>query len=80
RIRRRQGSVTYSGPRPDGWSDHVGSIVAATDLMEVMEVRLRIEPQLAQLAALRAKAADIERKYDLVKKLYESTYADGIVL
>ncbi|WP_017962485.1 FadR/GntR family transcriptional regulator [Rhizobium leguminosarum] len=77
RIWRRQGSGTYAGPRPDGWSDHVGSIVAGTDLMEVMEVRLRIEPQLAQLAAMRAKAADIERMYDLVKKIYESTDADG---
>ncbi len=42
-----------------------------------MEVRLRIEPQLAQLAAMRAKAADIERMYDLVNKIYESTDADG---
>ncbi|MEX2695901.1 FadR/GntR family transcriptional regulator [Rhizobium mongolense] len=76
-IWRRQGSGTFAGRRPDGWSEHVGSIVAGTDLMEVMEVRLRIEPQLAQLAAMRAKAADIERMYELVKKIYESTDADG---
>jgi len=56
RIWRRQGSGTYAGPRPDGLSEHVGSIVAGTDPMEVMEVRLRIEPQLAQLAAMRADA------------------------
>ncbi len=55
-IWRRQGSGTYAGRRPDGWSEHVDSIVAGTDLMEVMEVRLRVEPQLAQLAAMRAKA------------------------
>lgn len=77
RIWRRQGSGTFAGKRPDGWSNHVDSIVADTDLMEIMEVRLRIEPQLAQLAAMRAKAGDVERMYDLVKKIYESTDADG---
>ena len=77
RIWRRQGSGTFAGKRPDGWSNHVDSIVADTDLMEIMEVRLRVEPQLAQLAAMRAKAADVERMYDLVKKIYESTDADG---
>lgn len=77
RIWRRQGSGTFAGKRPDGWSNHVDSIIADTDLMEIMEVRLRVEPQLAQLAAMRAKAADVERMYDLVKKIYESTDADG---
>jgi DNA-binding FadR family transcriptional regulator len=77
RIWRRQGSGTYAGPRPDGWSGHVGSIVAGTDLMEIMEVRLRIEPQLAQLAAMRAKAPDVERMYDLARKISETTDADG---
>ena len=76
-IWRRQGSGTFAGRRPDGWSEHVDSIVAGTDLMEIMEVRLRIEPQLAQLAAIRAKKADVERMYELVKKIYESTDADG---
>ncbi|MBB3411694.1 DNA-binding FadR family transcriptional regulator [Rhizobium sp. BK316] len=77
RIWRRQGSGTFAGKRPDGWSNHVDSIVADTDLMEIMEVRLRVEPQLAQLAAMRAKVADVERMHDLVKKIYESTDADG---
>ncbi|QWW67618.1 FadR/GntR family transcriptional regulator [Rhizobium sp. WYJ-E13] len=77
RIWRRQGSGTFAGKRPNGWSNHVDSIVADTDLMEIMEVRLRVEPQLAQLAAMRAKVADVERMYDLVKKIYESTDADG---
>jgi len=77
RIWRRQGSGTFAGKRPDSWSNHVDSIVADTDLMEIMEVRLRVEPQLAQLAAMRSKAADVERMYDLVKKIYESTDADG---
>jgi len=77
RIWRRQGSGTFAGKRPDGWSNQVDSIVAETDFMEIMEVRLRIEPQLVQLAAMRAKAAEIERMYDLVEKIYGSTDADG---
>lgn len=46
----------------------LGAIVAGTDFLEIMEVRLRIEPQMAQLAALRAKAPDVERLYELVGK------------
>src|SRR5262245_61559042 len=63
RIWRRQGSGTYVGQRPDDWSRHVDTLVSDTDMMEIMEVRLRIEPQLAQLAALRAKPDEIGRMY-----------------
>nr|WP_296072128.1 FCD domain-containing protein [uncultured Agrobacterium sp.] len=45
--------------------------------MEIMEVRLRIEPQLAQLAAMRAKPAEIERMRALVEKTGQSTDADA---
>ncbi|MBO9170983.1 FadR/GntR family transcriptional regulator [Rhizobium sp. L245/93] len=76
-IWRKQGSGTYAGPRPDGWSEHVGSIVASTDITEIMEVRLRIEPQLAQLAAIRAKDISIRRMYELAQKIYRSDDADG---
>jgi len=77
RIWRRQGSGTYAGPGPNRLSGDVGSIVAGTDLMEIMEVRLRVEPQLAQLAALRAKAHEIERMYELVDRIQESNDADS---
>jgi DNA-binding FadR family transcriptional regulator len=77
RIWRRQGSGTYAGPRPDSLSEHVGSIAAGTDPMEVMEVRLRIEPQLAQLAAMRVNASEVERLYDLAGKTEQSTDADS---
>jgi DNA-binding FadR family transcriptional regulator len=76
-IWRKQGSGTYAGPRPDGWREHVGSIVASTDITEIMEVRLRIEPQIAQLAAIRAKSASIARMYELTEKIYVSDDADG---
>jgi GntR family transcriptional repressor for pyruvate dehydrogenase complex len=55
----------------------LGDLVAGTDFMEIMEVRLRIEPQLAQLAAMRAKPADIARMRDLAKKIIEGDDADA---
>lgn len=76
-IWRRQGSGTYVGERPDRWDDRLGDLVAGTDFMEIMEVRLRIEPQLAQLAAMRAKSADIARMRDLAKKIIEGDDADA---
>lgn len=75
-IWRKQGSGTFLGQRPDSWSDHAASLVAGTNFMEIMEVRLRIEPQLAQLAAMRAKDADIERMRELRDKIYERADAD----
>ena len=60
-IWRKQGAGTFLGQKPDNWSDQVASLVPGTNFMEIMEVRLRIEPQLAQLAAMRAKDSDIER-------------------
>lgn len=76
-IWRRQGSGTFAGQRRPGLDRHFGELVGNTDFMEVMEVRLRIEPQLAQLAALRAKPADIQRMHDLIVKIGESTDADA---
>jgi len=76
-IWRRQGAGTFVGEKPDGWSDHVDALVAGTDIMEIMEVRLRLEPQLAQLAAMRAKPAEIERMRYLADKTGQSSDADS---
>jgi GntR family transcriptional repressor for pyruvate dehydrogenase complex len=76
-IWRRQGAGTFVGEKPDDWSTQVSEMVAGTDIMEIMEVRLRIEPQLAQLAAMRAKPAEVDRMRALVKKTGESTDADA---
>lgn len=65
------------GEKPDDWSAQVTELVAGTDFMEIMEVRLRIEPQLAQLAAMRAKPAEVERMRALVEKTGQSTDADA---
>jgi DNA-binding FadR family transcriptional regulator len=77
KISRRQGSGTFAGQRVEQISRHVGAIVAGTNFLEIMEVRLRIEPQLAQLAAVRAKPADIERMHALTKKIVASEDADA---
>ncbi|MBA8901970.1 FadR/GntR family transcriptional regulator [Phyllobacterium sp. P30BS-XVII] len=76
-IWRRQGHGTFAGRKPDGWGEHVGTIIAGTDFMEIMEVRLRIEPQLAQLAAMRAKASEIARMRELAQKSSESQDPDS---
>lgn len=76
-IWRKQGSGTFAGQKPDEWSDRLETIVAGTNFMEIMEVRLRIEPQLAQLAALRAKGSDIERMRELAQKILGSEDADA---
>ncbi|MBA8880075.1 FadR/GntR family transcriptional regulator [Phyllobacterium myrsinacearum] len=76
-IWRRQGHGTFAGPEPDGWGEHVDTIIAGTNFMEIMEVRLRIEPQLAQLAAMRAKASEIARMRELALKSRESQDADS---
>ena len=73
-VWRRQGAGTFAGPRPE--------TITAQDsfeanFSEVMEVRLRLEPQLAQLAALRASAPAIARMRDLIIRLEESDDADG---
>lgn len=75
-IWRKQGAGTFLGQKPDSWSDHAASLVSGTNFMEIMEVRLRLEPQLAQLAAMRAKDGDIDRMRELRDKIYERTDAD----
>ncbi|MGV8935619.1 MAG: FadR/GntR family transcriptional regulator [Allorhizobium sp.] len=76
-IWRKQGSGTYIGEKPDEWNAQLETIVAGTNFMEIMEVRLRIEPQLAQLAAMRAKSAEISRMRDLAEKILASDDADA---
>jgi DNA-binding FadR family transcriptional regulator len=76
-IWRRQGSGSFVGTRTETDAPEIGALVAGTDPMEVMEARLRLEPQLAQLAALRARPADIQGMYGLLDRIADSTDADG---
>lgn len=74
-IWRRQGAGTFIGTPPAG--DRVDDIVAGTNFIELMEVRLRIEPQLAQLAAMRARPQDIAKMRELADKIGASKDADA---
>ncbi|MDG1129573.1 FadR/GntR family transcriptional regulator [Seohaeicola sp.] len=73
-VWRKQGAGTFAGPRPDTLEE--GPATEA-NFTEVMEVRLRVEPQLAQLAALRASAADVARMRDILVRLDASDDADS---
>ena len=73
-VWRRQGAGTFAGPRPDTLTEHEG---LEANFSEEMEVRLRLEPQLAQLAALRASPGAIARMRDLIVRLEDSDDADG---
>jgi DNA-binding FadR family transcriptional regulator len=64
-IRRRQGAGTFvRSQRADGHdappSDIFARAIELTNPVEVLEVRLAIEPTLARLASLRASKSDIE--------------------
>jgi DNA-binding FadR family transcriptional regulator len=73
-VWRRQGAGTFAGPRPDTLAEHAG---LDANFSEVMEVRLRVEPQLAQLAALRASPHAIARMRDIIGRLEATEDADG---
>ncbi|WP_218940090.1 FadR/GntR family transcriptional regulator [Denitrobaculum tricleocarpae] len=77
RIWRRQGSGTYVGPAPDKSGPVIDGLSSRSNFFEVMEVRLRIEPALAQLAALRATEDDIRHLRDLTRKISEAQDADS---
>lgn len=77
RIWRRQGAGTFVGSAPSAQSLTFENLAAESNFIEVMEVRLCIEPQLAQLAALRANSTDVERLHDLVVKIDASEDSDG---
>lgn len=77
RIWRRQGQGTFcDGPpaRRGNFGDLVGS---RTNPEEIMEVRLRIEPALAKLAALRATDDEIRQLKTLTTRTAAAANADG---
>lgn len=60
-ISRRQGAGTFIGMPQGSIDSQINAAMPGTTFEEAIETRLRLEPQLAQLAALRATAEDIER-------------------
>jgi len=77
RIWRRQGAGTFIGAEPHHPERHLRRLPEMSNMLEVMEVRLRLEPALAQLAALRATAADVERMRALAAKVAAADDTDG---
>lgn len=73
-VWRRQGAGTFAGPRPDTLID---TPAPQANFTEVMEVRLRIEPHVAQLAALRASADSVARMREILSRLKIIEDADG---
>jgi len=59
KIWRRQGKGTFIGPAPSASAPSLSRLASRTNFYEIMEVRLHIEPSMAQLAAHRASADQI---------------------
>jgi DNA-binding FadR family transcriptional regulator len=77
RIWRHQGKGTFLGPRPPEPQTSFDELTKRTNPLEIMDVRLEIEPALARLAALRASNGDIERLMHLADKTASTSDADG---
>jgi DNA-binding FadR family transcriptional regulator len=59
KIWRRQGKGTFIGPAPALSAPTLSRLASRTNFYEIMEVRLHLEPSIAQLAAHRASAEQI---------------------
>ncbi len=71
-IWRRQGQGTFSGERRPTGNMPVNQIATFTNPIEVMDVRIEIEPALARMAAARATPALIEQLEKLAQKAEQS--------
>jgi GntR family transcriptional regulator, transcriptional repressor for pyruvate dehydrogenase complex len=80
RIWRRQGKGTFTGPAAPPPTAGLSRLSSRTNFFEVMEVRLRIEPSLAQLAALRASGEQVAMLRRLVARMRPSSDADELEL
>ncbi|MFQ6022643.1 MAG: FadR/GntR family transcriptional regulator [Acidiferrobacterales bacterium] len=65
-VSRRVGSGTFVRYR--GHADHE-DIAELTSPLELIEVRLAVEPQMARLAAVNASARDLERMADALRRV-----------
>lgn len=77
RVHRHQGRGTFLGAAPPRRFPSPESVSGLSDPLEVMEVRLRLEPALAQLAALRADAEQIRMMRSIAAKIVNADDADG---
>jgi DNA-binding FadR family transcriptional regulator len=68
------GNGTYLGPRPliFAQSTLASGVAAITNPPEVMEARLAVEPEIARMAAFRAKKSHLDELYLCIEKMKES--------
>jgi len=66
-LYRRRGQGTFLGPTSPS-THRIENIAKSTSPIEIMEVRLEIEPALARLAAFRATPNDIDQMRRLLKR------------
>ena len=79
-IWRKQGKGTFAGQPPHPTQVLAAEIVGETNVMEIMEARLCIEPTLAALCAKHALPADIERMRNLARRTMAVSDPDSIEL
>jgi GntR family transcriptional repressor for pyruvate dehydrogenase complex len=79
-IWRRQGKGTFAGLPPDPTQVLAAEIVGETNVLEVMQARLCIEPALAAMCAKAALPADIERMRNLAQRTVEAPDPDSMEL
>ena len=77
RIWRRQGKGTFTGARPGEPTEMARALGGQTNFCEVMEARLRLEPQLAFLAALKASAVEVDRMRAICAQIEAGEDADA---
>jgi DNA-binding FadR family transcriptional regulator len=76
-IWRHQGKGTFSGKGPALKPQLLDSLASQINPIEVMEVRMEIEPALARLAAMRASPEQIVLLHRLVAKTAQAESADN---
>ncbi|MES2540095.1 MAG: FCD domain-containing protein [Pseudomonadota bacterium] len=79
-IWRKQGKGTFAGQPPDKTQLLAAEIVGETNVVEVMEARLCVEPVLAAMAARHALPEDIDRMRNLAQRIVQAGDSDSIEL
>ncbi|MGQ0564396.1 MAG: FadR/GntR family transcriptional regulator [Gemmobacter sp.] len=79
-IWRRQGKGTFAGQPPRATQVLAAEILGDTNVIDVMEARLCIEPALAAMCARHALPADIERMRNLARRIIQTTDPDSMEL
>ena len=69
RIWRKQGKGTFIGPAAPVEPLALQGLVQQTNLLEVMEARLQLEPGLARLAALRATRENLALMQRMLERI-----------